>query len=83
MSFVQVFARAVEMYTYVIFASVVLSWLPIDRSNPLVRLLDALTEPLYRPIRAILPPGSTGNLDFSPLIALVLLRLMVEAVARL
>jgi YggT family protein len=42
--------------------------------NSLVRMVYELTEPILAPIRRILPPMS--GLDFSPLIALLLLDLV-------
>ena len=41
--------------------------------NPMLRLLDELTEPLLAPLRRIIPP--TGGFDWSVLIALVLIQL--------
>lgn len=63
-----------------------ISWLPnLDPRHPLVRLLDDLTEPVVSPIRRVLP--STGMIDFSPLVAFILLgvaqSLVVEALWRL
>jgi YggT family protein len=45
----------------------------IDRTggNPITRLLIDLTEPILAPIRRLMP--STGGLDFSPTIVLILL----------
>ena len=61
----------------VIFVQVVLSWLVafnvINTHNEFVRnflrALDYITEPLYRPIRKILP--DFGGIDFSPLVVLL------------
>ena len=61
----------------VIFVQVVLSWLVvfnvINTHNEFVRnflrALDFITEPLYRPIRKILP--DFGGIDFSPLVVLI------------
>src|SRR5918995_3547103 len=36
--------------------------------------LDRITEPMYRPIRKILP--DFGGIDFSPLVVLILIRIM-------
>ncbi len=36
--------------------------------------LDRITEPLYRPIRKILP--DFGGIDFSPLVVLILIRIL-------
>lgn len=61
----------------VIFVQVVLSWLVvfnvINTHNEFVRqflrALDYITEPIYRPIRKILP--DFGGIDFSPLVVLL------------
>lgn len=67
----------ITLYTYVIIAGVVLSWLMafgiVNPYNQTVRAIDralsALTEPLLRPIRNILP--SMGAVDLSPLVLLL------------
>ncbi len=42
--------------------------------NPMLRLLDELTEPLLAPLRRLIPP--TGGFDWSVLIALVAIQLL-------
>jgi YggT family protein len=74
-----VFLIVLQLYTYVIIAAVVVSWLVgfgvINTYNPaarsLLRALHALTEPVFGPIRRILPP--LGGLDLSPMIALLII----------
>ncbi|MET1112771.1 MAG: YggT family protein [Allosphingosinicella sp.] len=64
---------------WVIIAQAILSWLVafnvINTYNPTVRsllnALDRITEPLYRPIRRLLP--DFGGLDFSPLVIIVII----------
>ena len=64
---------------WIIIIQVVLSWLfafnVLNSSSEglrrFVEALDRITEPLYRPIRKILP--DFGGIDFSPLILLLLL----------
>lgn len=61
----------------VIFVQVVLSWLIVfnvinthnDFVRNFLRALDYITEPLYRPIRKVLP--DFGGIDFSPLVVLI------------
>ena len=68
-----------NLYTYVIIAAVIASWLVgfgvINSYNQLarsvLRMLHALTEPVFGPIRRIVPP--IGGLDLSPMIALLLI----------
>jgi YGGT family. len=50
------------------------SWFPQVRESGFYRRLDALIEPLLRPIRSILP--TYGNIDFSPLVLLLILYLI-------
>ncbi|MDQ8755830.1 YggT family protein [Sphingosinicella sp. LHD-64] len=75
---------------YVIIAQAILSWLVafnvINTYNDFVRsflgALDRITEPLYRPIRKILP--DFGGLDFSPMVVLLLIyviRILLSGVA--
>jgi YggT family protein len=64
---------------YIIILQAVLSWLVafnvINSYNSGVRsflaALDRLTDPLYRPIRRILP--DFGGLDFSPMVVILLI----------
>lgn len=56
-----------------IFARIIVSWLPIDRDHTVVRILYEITEPIIGPIRRVLP--TMGGLDFSPMIALILIRI--------
>jgi len=65
---------AVELYTYVVLASVILSWVRLEPTNPFVRFVNALTEPVLKPIRAVLP--NFMGLDFSPLVLLFALSII-------
>lgn len=68
--------RIVDVYVFIILASVIMSWLigfgVINGYNPTVRAiydaLRTLTEPLMRPIRNILP--DLGAIDISPIVLL-------------
>lgn len=67
---------------WIIIGQVILSWLIAfnvlnTSSQGLRAFLDALsriTEPLYRPIRKLLP--DFGGIDFSPLIVLLLIQVL-------
>jgi YggT family protein len=66
-----------EIYTWVVLAAVVVSWLAAfnvinERNNfvrTLMRILYNLTEPVFRPVRRVIPP--MGGLDLSPIVVLV------------
>ncbi|HEY1146363.1 MAG TPA: YggT family protein [Allosphingosinicella sp.] len=66
-----------DVLRWIIIIQAILSWLVafnvINTHNDFMRTflnaLDRITEPLYRPIRRILP--DFGGIDFSPLVALL------------
>ena len=64
---------AIYIYQFAILIQVVLSWVAPDQYNPMTEVIDALTEPLLRPARQLMP--SLGGLDFSPFAVLILLQL--------
>ncbi|HEY0445463.1 MAG TPA: YggT family protein [Allosphingosinicella sp.] len=74
----QVLDLLLQVLTWIIILQAVLSWLVAfnvinthsDFVRSLLSALDRLTEPLYRPIRRILP--DFGGIDFSPLVVLLL-----------
>lgn len=60
-----------------IFARVLLTWVPIQKENQLIRFIHHLTEPVLAPVRALIDrvsAKSNSMFDFSPLIALLLLQ---------
>ncbi len=66
--------QLLDLYSLVVLGAVIVSWLQLPPSNPIVTLLGRMTEPLLAPIRRILPDMS--GLDFSPLVLLFGLRLL-------
>ncbi len=65
-------ATLVDLYSLVVLAAVVMSWVQVDWRNPLARIVYSLTEPVLAPIRRLLPV--MGGLDFSPMVVLFALR---------
>jgi YggT family protein len=57
-------------YMYIIIGRAVISWVSADPYNPIVRFLYDATEPVLSRIRRFLPINF-GGLDFSPVIAIV------------
>ena len=71
-------AAAIRIYTLLLIARVLSSWLPPQgRENEVYRFLFAATEPVLAPFRRLLPPA--GRLDYSPLVVLVILELIRRA----
>jgi YggT family protein len=71
-TFVTVF---IWVYTLLIFAYVILSWVRSPYSaNPVVRFLHDVCDPYLRLFRRVLPP--LGPVDFSPIVAVASLLLL-------
>ena len=68
------FIQLIELYSYVVIGSVIISWINLPRTHPAVQFFDKATEPVLKPIREILPP--MGGLDFSPWVLLFLLQFL-------
>ncbi|MTD30319.1 YggT family protein [Planomicrobium sp. YIM 101495] len=64
---------AVQIYTYILIASILLSWLPNAKESSFGQLLSRLTDPYLDIFRRIIPP--IGMIDFSPIIAIFALNL--------
>jgi len=68
-----------EIYKWIVIAAVIVSWLTAfnvinERNNfvrTVLRLLYNLTEPVFRPIRRVIP--AVGGLDLSPIIVFVII----------
>ena len=77
-----------QLYTYVVIAAVVASWLVgfgiVNSYNPVARAilstLHALTEPVFGAIRRVLP--AMGGLDLSPLIVLLVIFFLQRLIIR-
>jgi YggT family protein len=61
----------IETLILLVVVSSILSWFRPDPRNPVVKILNAVVDPLLHPIRALLP--TTGGMDFSPMIAILIL----------
>ena len=62
----------------VVVGRVLLSWVNPTFSGPVGRFLFETTEPLLAPIRRFVP--ATGTVDWSPLILMLLLGVVVQIV---
>ena len=60
------------LYTWVLLARVVISWISADPYNPIVRVICNLTDPLLDRLRKSLPMH-VGGVDLSPVVALLII----------
>lgn len=61
----------IRLFVFAIIIRIVLSWLGGGGYNPAIQFVDALTEPVLRPFRRMIPP--IGGIDISPVFAIIML----------
>lgn len=68
------------LYSWVIIAAALITWVSPDPRNPIVIFLRQVTEPVLAPVRRFLPPWKTGGLDFSPLIVILAIQFVERVI---
>ena len=82
-AFVDVVLYALQALQWIVIIAALVSWVNPDPRNPIVRFLHAVTEPLFRPFRRLLPPSRTGGIDLSPIFVILVIFLLSRFLARL
>lgn len=67
--------RLLGALEFVILAQCIASWIPNIRDSKIYWILNSITEPIEGPIREILYRYVSIPVDFSPVIALVLIQI--------
>ncbi|WP_421980132.1 YggT family protein [Roseibium sp.] len=88
-SLLDVVSTALYLYSMVIIASAIFSWLYafniVNSNNQVIntigRVLYNLTEPALRPIRRFMP--DLGGIDISPVILLLIIMFLQSFIARI
>ena len=71
----QVLSQALDIYLFVLFVRVLLTWLPnIDFSNPVLGGVASITDPYLNMFRGVIPP--IGGIDLSAILAFIALRVL-------
>jgi YggT family protein len=78
MALAALLSKTIYVLTFALLIQVVASWVMPGARSPVFDLVESLTEPLMRPLRAALP--NLGALDLSPMVALMLLQLALMLV---
>jgi YggT family protein len=84
--FLEVIIVLLDAYWWVVVIAVVVTWLivfnVVNTRNEIVGMivdfLFRVTEPVFRPIRALLP--NLGGIDFSPLIVLLIIYIIERSI---
>jgi YggT family protein len=72
------FARITDilltLYTFIIIARAIISWVNPDPYNPVVNFIYRATEPILYRVRTLLP--DLGGIDLSPLVVLLVVQFL-------
>jgi YggT family protein len=76
-----IFCILLTVYWVILLVRILSSWFPIPPSGPIRTVMDlvfAVTEPVLRPIRGLLPPVRMGAVafDLSPIIVFVIIQVL-------
>lgn len=80
-SLIQVVSAVLDIYTFILIARALLSWVNPDPYNKIVQFLYQITEPVLAPVRRVVP--TMGGLDLSVLIVLIGIQILRSAIFRL
>lgn len=70
---VSLLSTLLQVYTFVIFIYILMSWVPGARDSQFGYFLARITEPYLEQFRKIIPP--LGMIDISPIVAIIVLQL--------
>ncbi|MFN7160716.1 MAG: YggT family protein [Candidatus Gracilibacteria bacterium] len=76
MFLIQVCIIVIQIFLFVLFMRVMLSWLPIPSIEKVVRILGDIVDPVLQPFQKIIPP--IGGIDLTPMIIFFLLSLLEQ-----
>lgn len=65
---------AFQVYTWILFIRILLSWIRHNPYHPIIRFIYEITEPLLSLFRRIIPP--IGIIDISPIAAFFAIELV-------
>lgn len=72
---------AFEVMYWLVIARVILSWVRHDPHNPIFSFIYEVTEVVLAPVRKFMPMRGMA-IDFSPIIAIILLQLLKSVVIK-
>ena len=69
-------AYLIEIISWIIVIKSLFTWVPSLMDTKLFRIMVELTDPIEEPIRRVLKRYYNGPVDFSPLVAIIILALL-------
>lgn len=80
MSITKLLYALAQVYIWLIFVRVILSWVNPNPRNEYLLMVIKVTEPVLAPIRALIP---LKGIDLSPIVAFLLLQLLMGFLVKL
>jgi YggT family protein len=75
LTFAYLLKGVIYVYLFIIFIQIVISWVNPGAYNPITVIMYQLSEPILKPARRLIP--SAGGFDFSPMLVIVGLQLLI------
>ena len=84
MDFAYLLILALQVYSYVLIARILLSWVtmfwrPSPSLTPVIRVIYELTEPVMSFFRRYIPP--IGGFDLSPIVIFFIINILIRTIA--
>ena len=77
----------INIFYYILLARIILSFFPINNDfiSQIRKIAFKITEPVLAPFRNLIPPvqAGAGYIDLSPIIALIIIRLVGDFVIKI
>ncbi len=79
MSITRLLLAVLQLYSYLLLARVILSWVNPNPRNNLLLMVIRVTEPLLAPMRSF---SQFRGFDFSPILALFLISILMNVITK-
>lgn len=67
--------KLLDLISFLIIVRCIMSWVPGGTQNRVYEIITTLTNPIEEPIRSVMYKFMNGPIDFSPIVAILLVRL--------
>jgi len=73
-SIAELLSLFLNIFLFAILIQIIVSWINPGSHNPIMSVIQTITEPVMGPVRRVIPP--IGGLDLSPLVAILVIQLL-------
>ncbi|MGL5330791.1 MAG: YggT family protein [Peptostreptococcaceae bacterium] len=72
--------KLLDLIVFLILVQCIMTWIPGARDTKLFDMISMITDPVEEPIRSLIYRYTNSPIDFTPIIALFLIRMAQNAV---